>query len=114
MLLADGDKGREMFRATQGKGFDVTFANGWTVSVQWGPRNYCANRHPLKREELAATQENHQIEKYPELNCSNAEMIAWQKVDGKCVDYIDESGRCEFGWRTPDEVAAFMSMIAAK
>lgn len=33
-----------MFRITDGRGFHVTFANGWTVSVQFGPYNYCSNR----------------------------------------------------------------------
>ena len=30
-----------MLRITDGKGFQITFANGWTVSVQFGPGNYC-------------------------------------------------------------------------
>lgn len=25
------------------KGFQIKFANGYTVSVQWGPGNYCDN-----------------------------------------------------------------------
>jgi hypothetical protein len=33
-----------MFSNTQGKGFQITFANGFGVSVQWGPGNYCGNR----------------------------------------------------------------------
>jgi hypothetical protein len=32
-----------MFSNTQGKGFGITFANGWKVSVQWGPGNYGEN-----------------------------------------------------------------------
>ena len=37
-----------MFRITEGKGFQMTFANGWKVSVQWGIGNLCPNRlvHP--------------------------------------------------------------------
>jgi hypothetical protein len=31
------------FSITRAKGVGITFANGWTVSVQWGPGNYCAN-----------------------------------------------------------------------
>lgn len=30
-----------MFRITKGKGFGITFENGYTVSVQFGPANYC-------------------------------------------------------------------------
>ena len=31
------------FRITGGTGFHLTFANGYTVSVQFGPANYCDN-----------------------------------------------------------------------
>ena len=34
-----------MFEVTTGKGFHVTFENGWTVSVQFGPGNFCDNYH---------------------------------------------------------------------
>ena len=32
-----------MFCITDGKGFHITFENGYTVSVQFGPGNYCDN-----------------------------------------------------------------------
>ena len=31
------------FRITEGKGFQITFANGYTASVQFGSGNYCSN-----------------------------------------------------------------------
>ena len=34
-----------MFKITEGKGFHITFANGYTVSVQFGPDNYCDHYH---------------------------------------------------------------------
>lgn len=33
-----------MFRITEGQGFQVTFSNGVTVSVQFSPGHYCYNR----------------------------------------------------------------------
>ena len=33
------------FSITQGKGFHITFKNGYTVSVQFGPDNYCDNNN---------------------------------------------------------------------
>ena len=27
------------------KGFQMTFENGWTISVQWGIGNYCSRGH---------------------------------------------------------------------
>jgi len=38
------DPNRVGFTITSGKGFWMTFQNGYTVSVQWGFSNYCANR----------------------------------------------------------------------
>lgn len=36
-----------MFKITRGTGFQMTFENGWTISVQFGYANYCDNnRHP--------------------------------------------------------------------
>ena len=33
-----------MFKSYSNKGFRITFANGYALSVQWGPMNYCTNR----------------------------------------------------------------------
>lgn len=33
------------FKSTHNRGFQMTFANGWTISVQWGQGNYCDNRN---------------------------------------------------------------------
>ena len=33
-----------MFQITDGRGFQMTFENGVTLSVQFGPANYCENR----------------------------------------------------------------------
>ena len=30
------------FETNNNKGFAMTFANGWTISVQWGIGNYCS------------------------------------------------------------------------
>jgi hypothetical protein len=34
-----------MFCICEGKGFQMTFENGVTLSVQFGPANYCENRN---------------------------------------------------------------------
>ena len=34
-----------MFESATGHGFRMTFNNGYSVSVQWGPSNYCTNRN---------------------------------------------------------------------
>jgi len=40
------------FRITDNKGFHITFENGYTVSVQFGPGNYCDNyKAPIGKSE---------------------------------------------------------------
>ena len=41
-----------MFRINDNKGFQITFDNGYTVSVQFGPGNYGSNRQldPMTRD----------------------------------------------------------------
>jgi hypothetical protein len=34
-----------MFRINDNKGFSITFTNGYTVSVQFGPGNYSSNKN---------------------------------------------------------------------
>jgi len=41
--MAIKNKSKIGFRITGGKGFHFTFSNGYTVSVQFGPGNYCDN-----------------------------------------------------------------------
>ena len=32
------------FAVTSHKGIRLRFANGWAISIQWGPGNYCSRR----------------------------------------------------------------------
>ena len=32
------------FLITRNKGFRITFENGFAISVQWGPENYCERK----------------------------------------------------------------------
>ena len=61
-----------MFRSTGGKGFHIEFKNGYCVSVQFGPSNYCDNRD-ASRVGYDFTED---------VTCENAEIAVWEK-DGK-------------------------------
>lgn len=87
-----------MFSST-GKGFHITFDNGWTVSVQYGYGNYCSNNELeciLIDSEAPA--------------CPDAEIAAWDKDN---VWYEFESDTVK-GSVTPKELLTFMNMIEAK
>ena len=74
-------------------GFHMTFANGWTVSVQFGKGNYISDR-------------DHHGQSV------DAEIAAWDK-DGKWYYFSDQNDNVK-GWIKADEVARFMTWIAAK
>jgi hypothetical protein len=86
-----------MFEITGGKGLCMTFANGWTVSVQFGYGNYCNARFPRPDNE---DDRDH--------SSPNAEVARW-KGNGT----IDESAGNLLGYCGPDEVAAFITETAA-
>lgn len=77
-------------------GFQMTFENGWTVSVQFGRGNYCANRStkwPFGQEEIYKS--------------SDAEVAAWDE-QGVWYQFDGDSVK---GWCKSDEVADFISKI---
>jgi len=77
-----------MFEASE-KGFHITFANGWTASVQFGRGNYCHNR-------------NIAVGEVPP--CPNAEVWAWHKDKRKYTAN-------PIGWQTPEQVAEFIQTV---
>lgn len=70
------------FKVTDGKGFHICFANGYTVSVQFGYGNYCDN-YDLDQDLPWA--ERHKRENP---GSTNAECAVWGP-DGKMIDYGD-------------------------
>ncbi len=83
------------------RGYWTTFANGWTVSVQFGSGNYCENRS-------SDFSENADVP----MRSDHAEIAAWDK-DGNWHRFVEEHDDVK-GWQTPEQVAAFTTMIAAK
>ena len=98
-----------MFRITASKGFQITFKNGVTVSVQFGVGNYCEHHHD----------DLHLIGKESDvkggLRSGDAEIAIW-KEDGECWITAEFSGTGEavLGWQSPKEVLAALTWAAAR
>lgn len=86
-----------MFKITKGKGFQMTFANGWTVSVQFGAGNYSSNYNV----DFST----------PTPEATTAEIAAWN-AEGEWHEF--EHGDTVCGWCGPDDVANFINLIANK
>ena len=91
----------EGFHITGKKGFHIGFANGFTVSVQFGPGNYCDNYDmQIGRED----------EKAGEQGSSNAECAVW----GPGGDLINKPnwGDSVSNRSTPAEVLELLNWAA--
>jgi len=92
------------FRITGGKGFHITFANGWTVSVQFGIASYSEHHNAPIGPDFAEESKRLAGE-----GSATAEIGAWNAA-GKWYalgDYDDV-----VGYRKPAEVLAILNMIA--
>lgn len=90
-----------MFTAIQNKGFQMTFENGITISVQWGTGNYCEHRIGTMGNGIEGTVDVWESK--------NAELAVW---DDKGNDYKFTDGHLEQGWVTPDEVAEWITKVS--
>ena len=89
-----------MFKITDSKGFQMTFENGYTISVQFGPGNYCDN-HSLEWDAPQKTNIS-----------SNTAEIAVFDPDNNFVR-IDEHDDV-IGHLTAEDVLEWMIMTAKK
>jgi hypothetical protein len=95
-----------MFGTTRNKGFHITFENGWTVSVQFGPGNYCEHHFALNLPRASET-----LGVPPEgIESEDAEIAAWD-ADGKWFKFKNDKVE---GYQSPAEVLKFMNKIARK
>ena len=88
-----------MFDITHGKGFHMTFDNGFKASVQWGFGNYCDNRSMLQ----------HDFEGKTAPASSTAEVAAFTP-SGEFVAM--SNGDDVMGHLNANEVLAFLNAVA--
>jgi hypothetical protein len=96
----------KMFTSNLNKGFSITFDNGNTASIQWGPLNYCEekkHRHhydePMKQDVWS---------------CDSAEIAAWDK-NGNWHRFEPDAGDYQVdGHVKSNEVLAFLLFVATK
>ena len=101
-----------MLKICDGKGFQMVFENGWTVSVQFGYGNYSENYNMsdfVDRFDFAAR--NIEAGKR---GSNTAEVAAWDK-DGEWYKFgSDEYADTVQGYISADEVADFITLIKGK
>lgn len=92
------------FSVSGNKGFQLTFENGYTISVQWGPMNYCEKR-----------------DYSPHAYDMPMKALVWQSKDAEVAAWRDKSapwlklgqGDDVIGHLTTNQVLTLMVKIAA-
>lgn len=94
------------FRITNKKGFHITFENGYTVSVQFGPGNYCDNYNRGV---------GHDDEQCGKEGSRTAECAVWGPDGQMIARFGDDEYRDTVSNRsTPAEVLALLNWAAAQ
>ena len=94
------------FVSTMRKGFQMTFANGITASVQWGVGNYCDNHFPEDRDFSCSK----------DAKSTNAEVACWRDgardfsiIHDIVPKEMDNPWDDVIGWLTTEEVLDFLN-----
>lgn len=88
------------FKSTNNRGFQMTFENGWTISVQFGHGNYCDNNHHPEGWNFSKKQEV--------TESSDAEIAIWD-ADGEWYNFGSDTVK---GYCSADEVATWIKFTA--
>lgn len=92
------------FHITRGKGFHITFKNGYTVSVQFGPGNYCEHYdRAIGREE----------EKCGAEGSLEAEVAVW-KDGGDLLEHPDFGENTVKGYVDAEYVLSLLNWAASQ
>ena len=86
------------FLITRNKGFRMTFENGFAISVQWGPENYCDRKN---EEDFDKPMD----ERFWESR--TAEIAVFNK-EGEFIGIADNA---VVGWLTTDKVAKCITVV---
>jgi len=86
-----------MFRTTMNKGFQMTFENGMTISVQFGYGNYSSNRDKAPMDARTVNS----------VESETAEIAIWDS-NGTWMNFNHDNVK---GWVSADEVADYIIKV---
>ena len=89
------------FQATQNKGFQMKFNNGFSISVQWGNMNYCERRN------WSADYKSEMKEDY--IKSENSEIAVFD-TKGSMMSVGENDA--VIGWLSADEVAKIIEIVS--
>lgn len=94
------------FVSTMRKGFQMTFENGLTASVQWGAGNYCDNHLPDDMD--------FSCRKDAQSNTAEVAVIHNRKLRDDIEIFLPDDATTDgtvSGWLTPEQVLYFLNKV---
>tara|TARA_Y100000034_G_C6655133_1_gene286952 strand:+ start:96 stop:581 length:486 start_codon:yes stop_codon:yes gene_type:complete len=137
--MESDEQGRAGFRVCDGKGFQIRFKNGWTLSVQFGQHNYCENRYGSRAGDLLSIVGDIEslgrggpgdrerlyqlVQEAGHACCANAEIAIWPSVSddlaplaelgGYTPDWVNLGGDKVAGYVSADAVGRIIAILQA-
>lgn len=99
----------DLWKMISRRGFRTRFANGYTISVQFGTHNYCSCRDTLRP--LSSLQQSDSYNDWNDGSSDDAE-VAIIDSDGEFVQF-ESNGDSVKGYTTPDELAKIIAWVVA-
>ena len=93
-----------MFKSNHNHGFQMTFKNGITISVQFGTGNYCERRN------LKVSYRGDMDAATPIISSHSAEIAIWHKDSDTWFNFGHDQVK---GWCGTDDAAAWITLCAA-
>jgi hypothetical protein len=100
-----------MFRITGGRGFHITFENGYTVSVQFGLGNYCDNYGDIFS--IGVEDFSKVSEAMGKKGSKNAECAVWKRK-GSLIEHPLFDNDSVGGYMTPAQVLELLNWAASQ
>jgi len=92
------------FKITQGKGFHITFSNGWKISTQFGPGCYIERNNRIEIQDFSPEGQR----RWGEEGSPDAEIMIFPPEGQK---YDEEN---PVGYQSPEDFADLIAMIRSK
>lgn len=99
----------DLWKTISCRGFRTRFANGYTISVQFGTHNYCSCRDTLRP--LSSLQQSDSYNDWNDGSSEDAE-VAIIDADGEFVEFQSNGDKVR-GHTTPDELAKIIAWVVA-
>ena len=117
--MAINNADRKGFMITEGRGIQLKLANGYVVSIQFGPGNYCENRD--RSMNLFDTQPKDFAKAFLEeqiaagkIGSNHAETAVFHSVTGSWMrPPWNDNGDDVQGWQSPDDVIKLLAWAAS-